>query len=94
MSDLKLQALRLMLSLDSLLEPFEDTFENVTIASEKIRYGKLRRLMKRAEIRYYRRTQKSPSPWSLVTAIAAKVEPEPVAATATPYAAWTSPYMD
>ena len=94
MSDLKIEALRLVLSLDSLLEPFEDTFENVVIESEKLRYSKLRRLMKQAEKRYYRRSQVRPSPWSLVTKLAAKTEPESVKVAVAPYGAWTSPYLD
>jgi hypothetical protein len=69
MSILKQEAIRLVLSLDEQLESLEDTFD-VLKTVENIRYKKLKRIMVRAESRYYRRSHSNSSPWSLMTRIA------------------------
>jgi hypothetical protein len=78
MTDLKTQALRLILQIDTLLEPLEDTFEHLQPV-DQARYPKLKRLIAKAEARYYRRSKLTASPWSLVTQIVekAKAAPEP-----------------
>jgi hypothetical protein len=52
MSKLRREACRLVSRLDEFLERYEDDGEPVDV-----RYGKLRRLLQRAEIRLYRRSR-------------------------------------
>jgi hypothetical protein len=69
MVELKIQALRLMLRIDEVLERFEDSFTPLSL-EEHVRVKKLKQIMMFAEKRYYRRSQVTASPWSLVTKLA------------------------
>ena len=90
MENLKTQALRLILNIDSQLEPLEDTFEHLKAADQK-RYAKLKKLIVVAETRYYRRSKSVASPWSMVTKIvAAATEPKAASAVSS---AWMGPYI-
>ena len=94
MTDLKTQALRLILQIDAMLEPLEDTFEHLKPV-DQARYPKLKRLITRAETRYYRRSKLTASPWSLVTQIVekAKTAPEPAAAEVKTHFVRGNPWM-
>jgi hypothetical protein len=77
MNDLQAQALKLILALDTLLEPLEDTDRCTNPGYAQ----KLRKVLTHASIRYYRRREISkPTPYSLVAMIMAKAAemPEPV----------------
>lgn len=97
MTNLKLQALQLVLSIDSQLEPLEDTL-SFPKSNDQQRYCKLKKLIVRAESRYYRRSKTVPNSWSLVSKIVknATAIPEVVAeATIVPEISniWMEPYL-
>jgi hypothetical protein len=75
--DLQIEALRLVLNLDELLEPFEDC----EYCSDPQRAAKLRKVLNHVSIRYYRRREiLKPSAFSLIEMILKKAEVKPTPA--------------